>query len=354
MRMWRVQAVLDRLVSDESEVGVQVAAYLGGQLVLDAWAGVADPGSRRAVDGDTLFNVSSCGKGVAATCLHILADRGQVGYDSPVAEYWPEFAARGKAKVTVRHVLAHRSGIPHSPPGFGPQLLVDWDRMCSAIAELEPIFEPGTKTAYQAVNYGFIVGELVRRIDGRSIGQFVREEIGQPLHADSIFFGVPASELARVATISGVAAPRARSDVPPPTVTPATFNRDDVRMAAIPSSGGIMTARALARHYAVLAQGGTLDGVRLLTPERIRLATELHTAAVDELYKQAIKRSLGYRLGDDAGPGAGASAFGHVGNGMFGYADPERQFAVAFLRNYAGAAPDVGAHVVSAIEAELF
>jgi CubicO group peptidase (beta-lactamase class C family) len=351
--MTQVQAVLDRLVSDESEVGVQVAAYLNGRLVVDAWAGIADPARNRAVDGDTLFNVSSCGKGVAATCLHLLADRDQIDYDRPVADYWPEFAAHGKAKVSVRHVLAHRSGIPHSPPGYGPGLLVDWDRMCSAIADLEPIFEPGTKTAYQAVNFGFIVGELVRRIDGRSIGRFVREEIGQPVGADALFFGVPESELARVAVITGTAPPRARSDVPPPTVTPETFNRDDVRMAAIPSSGGIMTARALARHYALLAQGGALDGVRLLTPERIRLATELHTADVDELYKQPIKRSLGYRLGDDAGPGAGPSAFGHVGNGMFAYADPERQFAVAFLRNYAGAAPDVGVRVVSAIAAEF-
>jgi len=346
--------VLNGLVSDEAEVGVQVAAYLRGQLVLDAWAGWADAASRRPVIGDTLFNVSSCGKGVAATCVHMLADRGQIDYDVPVAEYWPEFAANGKAEITVRHVLAHRSGIPHSPPGYGPQLLVDWDGMCAAIAELAPIFEPGTKTAYQAVNYGFIVGELLRRIDGRSIGQFVRQEIGQTLGADSIFFGVPEAELVRVATITGTAAPRARSDVPPATVTPETFNRDDIRMAAIPSSGGIMTARALARQYAVLAQGGTLDGVRLLTPERIRLATELQTEAVDELYKQAIKRSLGYRLGDDAGPGAGPSAFGHVGNGMFGYAEPERQFAVAFLRNYAGAGRDVGARVVSAIRAELF
>jgi CubicO group peptidase (beta-lactamase class C family) len=253
----------------------------------------------------------------------------------------------------VRHVLAHRSGIPHSPPGYGPDLLVNWAGMCAAIAELQPIFEPGTKTAYQAVNYGFIVGELVRRIDGRPIGDFVRQEIGGPLGVDSMFFGVPESELRRVAKISGAAPPRARSDVPPPTVTPETFNRDDVRMAAIPSSGGIMTARALARHYALLAQGGTLDGVRLLSPERIRRATELQTDAVDELYKQPIKRSLGYRLGDDTGPGAGPSAFGHVGNGMFGYADPERQFAIAFLRNYAGAAPDVGKLVVSAIEAEL-
>jgi len=348
-----VRRLLAQVIADGPEVGLQVAAYLRGQLVVDAWAGLADPNTGRLVDGDTLFNVSSCGKGVAATCVHMLAERGQIDYDTPVAQYWPEFAAHGKAGVTVRHVLAHCSGIPHSPPGYGPELLIDWERMCAAIAELEPIFEPGTKTAYQAVNYGFIVGELVRRIDGRPIGQFVRQEIGQPLGVDSMFFGVPESKLSRVAALSGASPPRARSDIPPPTVTPETFNRNDVRMAAIPSSGGIMTARALARHYALLSQGGTLDGVRLLSPERIRLATALHTDAVDELYKQPIKRSLGYRLGDDAGPGAGPSAFGHVGNGMFGYADPERQLAVAFLRNYAGAAPDVGTRVVAAVEAEL-
>jgi CubicO group peptidase (beta-lactamase class C family) len=351
--MQSVQAVLNQLIEDGPEVGLQVAAYARGELVVDAWAGVADPEGGRAVDGDTLFNVSSCGKGVAATCLHLLADRGQVEYDTPVAEYWPEFAAHGKDKVTVRHVLAHSSGIPQTPTGSGPDLLIDWDRMCAAIAELEPLFEPGTKTAYQAVNYGYIVGELVRRIDGRPIGEFVRREIGQPLSVDALFFGVPKSELGRVATISGAPTPRARPDQPPPTVTPETFNRDDVRMAAIPSSGGIMTARALARHYAALAAGGTLDGVQILTAERIRLATELHTDAVDEFYKQAIKRSLGYRLGDDTGPGAGPSAFGHVGNGMFAYADPQRQFAVAFLRNYAGAAADVGERVASAIGAEL-
>lgn len=348
-----MRAALHELVSNGLEVGLQVAVYVRGELVIDAWAGVADPTSGRAVDGETLFNVSSCGKGVAATCLHMLADRGQIDYDTPVATYWPEFAARGKTRVTVRHVLAHTSGIPHSPQGYGHELLVDWTRMCAAIADLEPIFEPGTKTAYQAVNYGFIVGELVRRVDGRSIGDFVRQEIGQPLGVDSMFFGVPASELSRVATLTGAAPPRARSDAPPPTVTPETFNRDDVRLAAIPSSGGIMTARALARHYALLAQGGTLDGVRLLSPECIRLATELQTDAVDELYKQPIKRSLGYRLGDDTGPGAGPSAFGHVGNGMFGYANPERHLAIAFFRNYTGAAPDSGKLVASAIEAEL-
>src|SRR5262245_41336068 len=197
----RVQVVLDSLGADGRELGLQVAVYLQGELVVDCWAGVSDEASGRAVDADTLFNISSCGKGVAATCLHMLADRGKIDYETPVAAYWPEFATNGKGDVTVRHVMSHKSGIPYSPLGYGPELLVDWDRMCDAIAQLAPIFEPGTKTAYQAVNYGYIVGELVRRVDSRPIGQFVREEVGQPLGTDALFFGVPDSALGRVATL---------------------------------------------------------------------------------------------------------------------------------------------------------
>ena len=334
----QVRRVLQDLVETGPEIGLQAAAYVGRELVVDAWAGRQDVDGARAVDGQTLFNISSCGKGVAATCLHLLADRGQVTYDTPVADYWPEFGAHGKGAVTVRHVLAHTSGIPNTPPGYGPEMLVDWDRMCAGIADLEPLFAPGTRTAYQAVNYGFIVGELIRRVDGRPIGQFVMEEIGAPLGADALFFGVPPSALDRVATlIEGTTSEP--SNRPAPTVRAATFNRADVRQAAIPSSGGIMTARSLARHYAMLARGGELDGVRLLTPERIRLATELQTDQVDEQYHVAIKRSLGYRLADDTGPGAGPTAFGHVGNGMYAYAEPARQLAIAFLRNYVGPTP---------------
>src|SRR5205823_6348586 len=143
----------------------------------------------RPVDGQTLFNMSSCGKGVVATCLHLLADRGRVSYSTPVADYWPEFAAHGKARITVHHVLSHRSGIPHTPPGSDATMLVDWERMCAAIADLEPIFEPGTKTAYQAVNFGYILGEIIRRVDGRTIGDFLQAEIARPLGAESLFFG---------------------------------------------------------------------------------------------------------------------------------------------------------------------
>jgi CubicO group peptidase (beta-lactamase class C family) len=201
-----------------------------------------------------------------------------------------------------------------------------------------------------------MVGEIIRRVDGRPIGQFLQEEIARPLGADALYFGVPDDALSRVATISEGSDAGRRRDTPAPVVNSATFNRDDVRKAAIPSSGGIMNARSLARHYACLAAGGELDGVRLLSSERIRFASALQTDAEDERYRVRVKRGLGYRLGSDAGAGGGPSALGHVGGG-YGYADPDRHFAIAFLRNYTGSSPAgqpaAGQAVYAAVAAAL-
>jgi CubicO group peptidase (beta-lactamase class C family) len=306
----QVQQLLDQLVADGPELGLQVAAYLDGEPVVDAWAGYADPDRTRPIDGQTLFTASSTGKGPAASCVHLLAERGKIDYEAPVCSYWPEFGANGKDHVTVRHVLSHKAGVPNPPEGFDTAMMIDWDRTCAGIAALPLLFEPGTRTAYHNYTFGYIVGELVRRVDGRPLPRFLQDEVCQPQGVDSLFFGVPASELARVAT----------------RVPDNDFNRDDVRQACIPSSGLITNARSLARHYALLN--------RLLSPERIAIATELQTDEMDELWHVRVKRSLGYRLGDDTGPGAGPKAFGHVGAAMFGYSDPERRFAMAFVKNY--------------------
>lgn len=305
-----VQQVLEQFVSDGPELGLQVAAYMDDELVVDAWAGYADPDRARPVDGQTLFWASSVGKGPAATCIHLLAERGKLDYEAPVCAYWPEFAANGKGHVTVRHVLSHSAGVPYPPEGFDTAMMIDWERTCAGIAQLPLSFEPGTRTAYHNFTFGYIVGELVRRIDGRPISRFLQEEVCQPAGVDSLFFGVPPRELGRVAT----------------RVPDNDFNRPEVRQACIPSSGLITTARSLARHCASLE--------RLLSPRRIAIATELQTDALDEIYHVRVKRGLGYRLGDDTGPGAGPRAFGHVGAAMFGYSDPERRFALAFVKNF--------------------
>lgn len=335
----RVEQALQSLVDEGPEVGLQVAAYVDGALVVDTWAGVADEATGRRVDGDTLFMLSSTTKGVTATLAAILADRGSLDYDRPMASYWPEFGAHGKDRVTVREVIAQRSGIPQTPVGYAPEWLSDWDRMCRGIADLAPMFPPGERTAYASLTFGHMIGEIIRRIDGRSVGQFCQEELAGPLGAD-VYLGVPDRLLDRVAVLKdGPAAPPeydARMvGEPAGSHVADVFNRREVQQAAIPGSGGIMSARGLARMYAMLANGGELDGVRVLSAAAIRRATELQSYELDEIYRVRVRRALGYRLGPDCGPHAGPNAFGHVGGGgSFGYADPDRHFAIGFAKNY--------------------
>ena len=162
-----VQQALDYATREGGEIGVQVAAYLDGKLVVDAWSGVADPATGRRVDGETLFNVFSVTKAVAVTALHILADRGHIEYDAPVARYWPEYGVHGKQRTTVRDVLTHRACVPQMPDGMTPERMCDWQWMTDAIAGLTPLAEPGTKTLYLSMTFGWIVGELVRSEERR-------------------------------------------------------------------------------------------------------------------------------------------------------------------------------------------
>ena len=336
-----MRALLEELVAEGPEIGLQVAAYLDGKLVIDTWAGLADPATKRAVDGDTLFMLSSTTKGVTATCAHVLADKGKkLDYDQPVAYYWPEFGAHGKDKVTVRDVLAQRSGVPQTPVGYTPEWLSDWDRMCRGIADLTPMFEPSIRTAYASCTYGNMVGEVIRRIDGRPIGQFLQEEVSGPLGGIDLYLGVPDAALPRVAVLTDAPPAPPEYDArmvgePAGSQVAKWFNQRAIQQSAIPGSGGIMSARALARHYAMLANGGELDGVRILSPESIARGTELQSFEWDEVYHVRVRRALGYRRAQDCGPKAGPSAFGHVGGGgSFGYADPERKFAIGFAKNY--------------------
>lgn len=339
----QIQGLLEHLVTSGEELGLQVAAYLDGKLVIDAWAGVADEATGRPVDGDTLFTVFSTTKGIAATCVHLLADRGLLDYDTPIAAYWPEFAAAGKGKATVRHALTHRIGIPQLPAEATPETLCDWDGMCRTLAATKPLWEPGTQTGYHAYTFGWIVGEIVRRVDGRPIADFVQHEICRPLGIDGLFLGIPDAVEHRVATLksapppSGFALPPEdaliRRAIPPAVATGEIWNRPDLRRASIPGAGGIMNARSLARHYAALACGGELDGVRLMSPERIRIATTLQTNEMDLVIGRPARRALGYVLGDPLSPLRSGVAFGHGGaGGSTGFADPERRFALGFAK----------------------
>jgi CubicO group peptidase (beta-lactamase class C family) len=336
----QVRKVLENLVREGPEIGLQVAAYLDGKLVIDAWAGLADPAKKTPVKGDTLFMLSTTTKGVTATCMHACVEKHKLSYDMPIVKVWPEFGAEGKEGATLRMALAHQTGVPQNPTGYTPEWLPDWDRMVKGIAALKPMFPVGQRTAYHSMNYGHIVGEILRRVDGRTISKFLQDEICKPLGIKDAFMGVPDSELHRVAVLT---------DAPPPPAEYLTrmvggaansnaaevFNRREALQAIVPGSGGVFSARGLARHYAMLASWGELDGVRVLPESRIREGIELQSLEMDEIYKVRVRRALGYRLGKDTGPFASPAAFGHVGGGgTFGYADPARRFAIGFAKSY--------------------
>jgi CubicO group peptidase (beta-lactamase class C family) len=343
----RVQGILDGLVESGKERGLQVAAYLDGNLVVDAWSGVADPATGREVDGDSLFTVFSVTKGVTATAFHMLAERGVIDYNAPIVRYWPQFGAHGKERATVRQALTHTVGVPRMPEDVTPEDLCDWDKICTALAEQVPAWEPGTRTGYHAYTWGWILGEIVRRAEGRTIADIVRDDIARPLGIDdSLFFGISDEAEPRVAPLEDGGWLAGQRALPagalllgaiPLSVTPSAevHNRPDVRRASIPAGGGIMSARAVARMYAALARGGEIDGVRLLSLERIKLATELQTDEVDAALGAPIKKALGYFLGGPLSPmSARTTAFGHPGvGGAIAFADPEHRFAFALTKN---------------------
>lgn len=368
-----VQTLLDSLVNSGLERGLQAAAYLDGSIVVDAWAGVADAATCRPVTGETLFSVFSVTKGITATVIHMLADRGHLAYDAPVAAFWPEFALHGKDRITIRHVLTHTAGIPQMPDGVETASLANWETMCRTVASLRPLWEPGTRTGYHALTYGWILGEVARRVDGRPIAQIVQDDICQPLGINSLFFGLPDAREPDVAVLERLpthassalyaklgkvarghygwrtlfrrvmkavehASTRKalglRPDSPAIAVSSEVYNRPDVRRASLPASGGLMNARAIARHYAVLACG-VVDGVHLLSPECIQRALALQTEDVDLVLGVAVRKGLGYVLGGPLSPmGARITAFGHPGaGGSIGFADPAYRFAFGLTKN---------------------
>jgi CubicO group peptidase (beta-lactamase class C family) len=335
-----VRSTLESLVRDSPEIGLQVAAYLKGKLVIDTWAGLSGPAIRKPVDGDTLFMLSSTTKGITATCMHICVEKHKLDYDMPIVKVWPEFGAYGKQDATLRMALSHQTGVPQTPRGYTPEWLPDWDRMCRGIAALDPMFPPGQRTAYHSLTFGYINGEILRRVDGRTIAQFLQDEICKPLRINGAYLGVPDSELHRVAVLTDAPPAPPEYDArmvgePAGSHVAQVFNRREIQQASIPASGGIFSARGLARHYAMLAGWGEIDGVRILPEARIRAGIELQSFEMDEIYKVRVRRALGYRRGADTGPLASPEAFGHVGGGgSFGYADPAIGLGIAFAKNY--------------------
>lgn len=346
----KVHAALLRAVQEDGEIGVQVAAYLGDDLVIDCWAGVADVASGRRVDGDTLFNVFSVTKAVASTAVHVQAERGLIDYDRPIATYWPEFGGNGKHDITVRDALTHHTGTPQMPPGTSPETICDWDFIVQGIARLAPIL-PKDKPAYQSMSFGWILGELVRRTDplNRSFRDFIRDEICRPFDIPDLWVGIDDAVEPRIATLVNAGASANAPDDSyffqslPRNVqlVPEVFERPAVRRACIAGVGGIFTARSEARFWAILANGGALDGRRLLSQARVDAACLPRAGNdPDPVYFNApmTLSQGGYWMGSDASPmtspATGARTICVPGaGGSLGWADPDTKLAVAYCHN---------------------
>jgi len=333
-----VQTAIDQLVDAGAERGLQVAVYRGPDLVVDAVAGIADPHSGRPVTPDTPFYNFSVVKAAAATVVHVLVERGLFGYDTRIVELWPEFGAHGKQSVTVRHVLNHTAGVPGIPLSTTIEDLCNWDKMCAAIADEELWWEPGTKVGYHAYTFGYIAGEIVRRATGKKISEVLREDVAGPLGvADEIYFGMPESEHHRLARLEDAPMTGPMPEMPPdlPMFKAAPMsafpnaamgNRTDVLSADIPA-GGKVSARAIARMYAALLTG--VDGVRLISPERLREATAVSSSGIDQVFGMPTTWGLGYSIGG-LGPAQDSKTTFGVGGVGGGFACGDTASGIAF------------------------
>jgi CubicO group peptidase (beta-lactamase class C family) len=360
---------------ESSEGGGAIAVYHRGAKVVDLWGGARAPDGS-AWSRETPSLSFSTTKGVTSTALHLCADRGLVRYDDPVCRHWPEFAQAGKGDITVRHVLTHEAGL-YDVRGAVEHVtdLTDWERTTAALAAARPAHAPGRFNAYHALTYGYLAGEIVRRVSGMHLRDFVRTELAEPLDLDHLhvgatpegvraaarYFPLPAGEVAPL--MARRASPRARAiefgikalRIAGVSIDPSRTLRalaphgmkefdwsSDASLAACnPSASGVFTARSLARLYGMLAGGGAIDGVRLMREETVRRASRVHNRRPDGVLVVPMLWRLGYhsifsRRGFHRG------AFGHYGfRGSGAFADPRRELSVAYVTN-AGAGSPVG------------
>jgi CubicO group peptidase (beta-lactamase class C family) len=321
----------------KTELGAAVCAYVGGRKVVDQWGGWADAERTRPWQRETIAYAMSATKGMTATAAHLLVDRGLLDVDEPVAAYWPEFAEGGKAGITVRMVLAHQAGNPWPTVRVPPEKRWDWPTITAALAGGVPRWEPGTRCEYHGGTFGYLVGEIVRRIDGRSLDDFFREEIAGPFGID-FHMAVRPEDEPRCAEIVG------------PEEMVGGANTPEGRAAADGSATGHGTAESFARLYGTLAAGGEIDGRRLLRRETIEAATQVQPLPHGDGPPGDF--GLGYQLLGRLHPELPPGAFGHEGLGGFmGLADSASGLGFGFVMNRLG---NMGAaHLLGATYAAL-
>jgi CubicO group peptidase (beta-lactamase class C family) len=352
-RFARVKDVFAENFAAKGEVGAAVAITLDNRPVVDIWAGFADRAKTRPWTRDTIVNVWSTTKGPAAMCLHRLAEQGRLDLDAPVARYWPEFAQAGKEKIPVTFLLNHKAGLPALRQVMPAEMLYNWEAMTAALAAEKPWWEPGTRHGYHAFTYGFLLGEVCRRITGKSLGTYLREEIAQPLGLD-FYIGLDARNDERVAQMIGAdpVQPGERnlfSDAfqdhesvtfkalsnPASLMQVKTIITREWRGAEIAAANGHGTARALARLYGALACGGEVDGVHVLSADSIGRCYTEQSRGQDAVLLRETRFGLGFMLPlPGMAHARGPRNFGHPGaGGSIAYADPDRRIGFGYVMN---------------------
>jgi CubicO group peptidase (beta-lactamase class C family) len=341
------------------DVGAAFCLYVRGEPVVDVWGGVADVETTRPWDEDTLQLVFSTTKGVAAICAHLLAQRGDLDLDAPVAALWPEFAAAGKDRITTRDLLSHRAGLPVVDQPITPDEALAWDPIVERLAAQKPIWEPGTAHGYHALTYGWLVGEVVRRATGRSLGTFLADEVAGPLGLD-LWIGLPEDREPRVSTLIGsewsmsatlgeellaslpeeiralvvaFADPEGVSQrALTVTTPPMDWNSRAAHAAEVPAANGIGTARSLAKLYAACV--GEVDGTRILEPATVEDATRTQSEGPDQVLMVETRFGSGFFLPSSFSPLFGTTSFGHAGaGGSLAFADAEHEIGFAYVMN---------------------
>lgn len=364
----RFAAVASRFAENfdlHGEVGASVCVTFKGETVVDLWGGWADPTQQRPWERDTLAVVWSSTKGAVSLCAHLLSARGQLDLDAPVAQYWPEFAAQGKERITVAMLLSHQAGLAAFNEALPAPGFLDWETVVRALAAEKPLWEPGRAHGYHALTFGHLIGELVRRISGRSLGRFFKEELAEPLGLD-FFIGLPSALEARIAplippTLSEASSAsnflqKALSD---PTsipykiahhsgnlIHPSVIDSPEAHAAEIPAANGISHGRGLAGLYRPFALGGAYAGKTFVSrADLIRMAA-VAVAGFDQTLQLPTRFSLGFaKAMDNRRRFAGErdslilseAAFGHTGNGgSIGFADPEAELSFGYVMNRMG------------------
>ena len=362
-----VREAFERNFVENGDIGAGFCLYVDGAKVVDLTGGVRDTDGT-AYDDTTLQLVFSSTKGVTATCAHLLAQRGELDLDAPVADYWPEFSTAGKADIPVRWLLSHQAGLVDVDRAMTVEEALDWTTICDALADSPPLWEPGTGYGYHAVTYGWLVGEVVRRVAGVDFGEFVRREISEPLGLD-LWVGLPDGEQHRVSPLinsgmPGLPAAEPAGDADSQTDAPSlvgmldmllgegnllgraltapggafaddqVWNEARVRSAQVPAANGVTNAASLARMYAALVS--EVDGVRLLDADTLERAIAPQVSGPSTVPLLDIPFALGFMTHSPLSPLLDGRSFGHYGaGGSLGFADPDRRVAGAYVMNAA-------------------